>query len=177
MIITIGFVAFLISYAGVGAFRLWATKRNILDVPNARSSHVVPTPRGGGLVITAITLIGVWALADLLGFLPHWRILIAYTLGAALVANVSWLDDLRPLPSWIRFSAHSIAAACVVFGAGYYRDVTLPMAGNIQLGWAGPILTFIWIVALTNAYNFMDGIDGIAGGQAVTASLGWAVLG
>ncbi len=125
----------------------------------------------------AVTLVGVWVLASPLGLLPHWRLLLAYTLGAVLVANISWLDDLRPLPNWVRFAAHSLAAVCILATAGGFRQITIPLVGTVEFGWVGVVLTFIWIVALTNAYNFMDGIDGLAGGQAVTAGLGWAILG
>jgi UDP-N-acetylmuramyl pentapeptide phosphotransferase/UDP-N-acetylglucosamine-1-phosphate transferase len=164
------------SYCGVASLRVWAERRQILDVPNERSSHTRPTPRGGGLVIALVSTIGLllaWF------FYPAWPpvALAAYLLGAWLIAAVSWLDDLRSLPSRLRFAAHSLAAIFVILAFGYWRVVNVPLAGPVNLGWLGLPITFVWIVGLTNAYNFMDGIDGIAGGQAVVAGIGWVLLG
>jgi UDP-N-acetylmuramyl pentapeptide phosphotransferase/UDP-N-acetylglucosamine-1-phosphate transferase len=97
--------------------------------------------------------------------------------GAALIAVVSWLDDLRSLPNWVRFAAHSLGAVFAILGFGYWGSMDLPLLGAVPLGWLGLIITFLWIVGLTNAYNFMDGIDGIAAGQAIVAGLGWTILG
>ncbi len=177
LLVSVGCLAFMISYLGVGAFRMWAAKRQILDVPNARSSHTQPTPRGGGIVIVFVTLVGIWALAPVVQPGYGWLPLLAFTLAAVLIANISWLDDLHAMANSVKFLAHSVAAAGVLFGIGFFGSLELPYFGALHLGWAGPILTFLWIVGLTNAYNFMDGIDGIAGGQAVIAGLAWAAVG
>ncbi|HEY3476542.1 MAG TPA: hypothetical protein VGK56_18140, partial [Anaerolineales bacterium] len=60
---------------------------------------------------------------------------------------------------------------------GYFKVVTIPMLGEFQLGAVGIVITFLWIIGLTNAYNFMDGIDGMAGGVALSAGIGWMWLG
>jgi FlaA1/EpsC-like NDP-sugar epimerase/UDP-N-acetylmuramyl pentapeptide phosphotransferase/UDP-N-acetylglucosamine-1-phosphate transferase len=169
--------AFAATYLIVAGFRLWAEKRNILDVPNPRSAHRVPVPRGAGLAIAAVTVVGAWLALETQGPASLRSALLAYALGALLVASVSWLDDLRSLPTWVRFAVHCVAAVFVLFTVGSWRLVTLPLLGTVDLGWAGPVATFLWIVGLTNAYNFMDGADGLAGVQAVVAGLGWAVLG
>lgn len=171
--------------AGGSAFVAWAAlwyltaylrRRQVVDVPNARSSHKLPTPRGGGLVIVAVTLTG-WLAFGLVTAPDLWFGVLTCGAGAALVAVVSWLDDLQSLSNRVRFSAHSLAAVLAMVGLGYWPVVTLPWLGTVELGWLGLPLTFVWIVGLTNAYNFMDGIDGIAGVQAVAAGLGWAGLG
>ena len=77
----------------------------------------------------------------------------------------------------MRFAAHSLGAILIIVGFGYWKTVSVPIFDNLHLGWWGLPITFFWIVGLTNAFNFMDGIDGIAGGQGVVAGLGWAVLG
>jgi UDP-N-acetylmuramyl pentapeptide phosphotransferase/UDP-N-acetylglucosamine-1-phosphate transferase len=77
----------------------------------------------------------------------------------------------------VRFATHSLGAILIIVGFGYWKTVNVPIFDNLHLGWWGLPITFFWIVGLTNAYNFMDGIDGIAGGQGVVAGLGWAVLG
>ena len=171
-----GLAAFLLSYMGVAGVRRWAERRQLLDIPNERSSHVRPTPRGGGLVIVILSTAGI-IFAWLRDPTASPTALIAYLVGAWLIAGVSWLDDLRSLPNRVRFAAHSLGAVVVVLGVGYWGVVDLPLLGTVSLGWLGLIITLLWIVGLTNAYNFMDGIDGIAGGQAVVAGIGWAALG
>jgi UDP-N-acetylmuramyl pentapeptide phosphotransferase/UDP-N-acetylglucosamine-1-phosphate transferase len=150
--------------------------RRLLDVPNERSSHTRPTPRGGGLAIVLVTLAGwlAYALATAPG---SWRILAAYAVGAGLIAAVSWLDDWRPLPAGLRLGAHGLGAAVALWGLGFWDAVDLPLLGPLRLGWLGVPLTFVWVVGLTNAFNFMDGIDGIAGGQALVAGLALSCLG
>lgn len=169
-------LAFTLSYLGVIGLRRWAESRQILDIPGERSSHTQPTPRGGGLAIVVVTLAG-WLLYAWLGPAMFCLPLLASIAGAVLVAAVSWLDDLHTLPNRVRFAAHGVGAILVILGFGYWQTFSIPFFGPLYLGWLGIVITFLWIVGLTNAYNFMDGIDGIAGGQAVVAGLGWAVLG
>jgi UDP-N-acetylmuramyl pentapeptide phosphotransferase/UDP-N-acetylglucosamine-1-phosphate transferase len=147
-----------------------------IDIPNERSSHSRPTTRGGGVIIVVLTLGSLLALSLLWPALSLGAALI-YALGAALIAAVSWLDDLRSLSSRVRFGVHSVGALIALAGFGYWSRVTLPLIGELPLGWLGLPLTFFWIVGLTNAYNFMDGIDGIAGSQAVVGGLAWAAIG
>jgi UDP-N-acetylmuramyl pentapeptide phosphotransferase/UDP-N-acetylglucosamine-1-phosphate transferase len=173
----IALVSLPVTYLCVGRYRVWAEKRRILDLPNERSAHTRPVARGGGIAIAGVTLLGVWSVFWLAAAGNRWQALLAYTLGALLIATVSWLDDLRSLPNWARFAAHSLGAAVALAWVGYWNALNLPLLGSVPLGWFGTVVTFVWIVGLTNAYNFMDGIDGIAGAQAVIAGLGWALLG
>lgn len=176
---SMGFLWLLVvvaAYGGVALVRRWTTQR-LLDVPNERSSHSRPTPRGGGLPIVACTLVGLWGMYGTawldLPLLP----VLSYTLGALVVAAVSWGDDLWSLSNRVRFLAHAGGALLVLGGVGYGRQLTLPFVDVPELGWLGAGVAFFWIVGLTNAYNFMDGIDGIAGGQAVLAGVAWMGLG
>lgn len=164
---------FILSYFGVLVFRRWSLRREIFDVPNERSSHTAPTPRGGGLVIVLISLIfytiyTVFSKGDF-----SW----SYLFGAALIAFISWLDDVYNISFVWRFLVHSASALLVIFALGYFEIVYIPFYQNVEFGKLGAVLTFLWIVWLTNAYNFMDGIDGIAAMQAVTAGIGWLVVG
>jgi UDP-N-acetylmuramyl pentapeptide phosphotransferase/UDP-N-acetylglucosamine-1-phosphate transferase len=171
-----GLAAIVLSYLGVAVLIRWTERRQILDIPNERSSHTRPTPRGGGLAIVVVVL-GGWLVALSLSRGSWERTDLIYVIGAALIAAVSWLDDLRSLSNRARFGAHMLAALLVIGAFGYWTNMTVPVVGSLRLGLLGLPITFLWIVGLTNAYNFMDGIDGIAGGQAVVAGLGWAVLG
>lgn len=86
-------------------------------------------------------------------------------------------DDFHSLPISIRFTGHSLAAIISIAALGYWHIVSFPAIGQVHLGLLGLPLTFYWIIGLTNAYNFMDGIDGIAAGQATVAGLWWSVYG
>lgn len=165
----------ILSYLAVALIRSWALRSQVLDVPNERSSHTCPMPRGGGLAIVLVTLGGGLSYA-LLDPTTNRPALLAYVVGAILISVISWLDDLRSLPNLVRFAAHSLGAVFVIWGIGYWETVGVPFLGQVDPGLLGLPLTFLWIVGLTNAYNFMDGIDGIAGGQAVVTGLGWVVM-
>jgi len=164
---------FFISYFGVKIFRDWSLRRRILDLPNERSSHTLPTPRGGGLIIVAVCLIAYSLINFLYGNNFQW----SYLLGAVLIAVVSWIDDLSAVSFVWRFLIHSLAALIVILNLGYFDEIYIPFFKNANVGAVGAVLTFFWIVWVTNAYNFMDGIDGIAGTQAVTAGICWLLLG
>jgi UDP-N-acetylmuramyl pentapeptide phosphotransferase/UDP-N-acetylglucosamine-1-phosphate transferase len=164
----------LLSWLATYALRRSALRLKLVDMPGERSSHVQPTPRGGGLSFVVVSSVMIAVTAFLLGkfTLPGVPVLI---LGSQLVAFVSLADDRWHLPVYVRIGAHSIGALVLVLGAGWIREVALPWGGVLSLGWLGLPFTLIWIVGLTNAYNFMDGIDGLAGGQAVIAAgmLAW----
>lgn len=163
------FLVFL-SAAGVFLIRLYAQKRQMIDHPNARSSHFTPTPRGGGLAIVMIVLgVALWRSSGSgVGF--------EFILLAAVIAWLGWRDDIKPLSPRIRFFVQGLVAAVSIFRMGYFKVVAIPLAGDLELGWIGILITFFWIVGLTNAYNFMDGIDGMAGGVGVSGALGWMML-
>lgn len=167
--------AFAATCAAVGIFRKWAARRQILDIPNERSSHKKPVPRGGGLPLVAVCLsiYTIYTVYTTENFQP------GYLAGALLIALISWLDDLFSVSYGWRFSAHAAAALLAVGGVGYFEKISLPLVSEPQnLGAAaGILLTCGSIVWLTNAYNFMDGIDGIAGIQAASAGVGWLFVG
>jgi UDP-N-acetylmuramyl pentapeptide phosphotransferase/UDP-N-acetylglucosamine-1-phosphate transferase len=176
LLAALGLAALLFAYTGVALLRRWALQR-MLDVPNSRSSHTLPTPRGGGLAIVVCTLGGLWLAAFLLQPTPPLLLVASYSLGAILIAWVSWLDDLKSLSNRVRFGAHIAGALLVIGGIGYFHTLQAPLAPPVDIGWLGVLLAFFWLTGLTNVYNFMDGIDGLAGGQAVVAGLGWLALG
>lgn len=173
-LVSISIYTLLIAYTGVGNLRQWAEQR-LLALPNERSSHSRPTPSGGGVAIVLGTLLGVTIFLMLTRQLSlTWGILL---IGAALVAVISWLDDLYTMPSTIRIAIHGASALCVLMGVGAIQQLNLPLVGDLYLGWLGYGFTFFWIIALINGYNFMDGLDGLAGTQAVIAGLTWTGLG
>ena len=169
-------VTTLVSAVLVAHVRRWADRRRVVATPNERSLHNRPVPNGGGLVIVGLTLpaiVVVWGLC-LESVASTW---LPFVGGAGLIAAVSWLDDLRSVPAAIRLAVHLTAAALAVASFGPLVGLGLPGWGAVAFGSLGLPLSLLWIAGLTSAYNFMDGIDGIAAGQAITAGLGWAIVG
>lgn len=170
-VLTVVAAAFLV---GLAATRLAipVLTRRVLDVPNDRSSHTTPTPRGGGLGVMAGVLVG-WAGGILL--YPETSQATAVALLAALLLMiVSFLDDLKPRPASMRLLAQIAAVAIGLYalGHGAFRDL---LPGPFDLALTG----FLWLWFL-NLFNFMDGIDGLAGGEGVSVGFGLglaAVLG
>jgi UDP-N-acetylmuramyl pentapeptide phosphotransferase/UDP-N-acetylglucosamine-1-phosphate transferase len=166
----------LLSWIAVGAIRLVAQRFNVVDVPNGRSSHLVPVPLGGGLALVGIN-VSAWALFGSVNGAISPRHAVALMTGALLISAVSLWDDLGHVPYRIRLAIHGAAAMVFVVGYAPLQIVSLPVVGTFSLGIFGTILTLLWIVGLTNAYNFIDGIDGMVGGQAAAAGAGWIILG
>jgi Fuc2NAc and GlcNAc transferase len=154
--------------------RRLALRGSVLDIPNARSSHTAPTPRGGGLAIVLVTTAA-------LGILTVRGVVSASLMEALLgggcaVALVGFIDDRRPLPAVIRLGVHFAAALWALACLGGLP----PMQVGSQLlvtGWGGYLLGAVGIVWVLNLFNFMDGIDGLAASEALFIALGGAALG
>jgi len=153
--------------------RRYALHTNLLDMPNRRSSHTVPTPRGGGVAIV-LSCLAIIFVVGLLGLIEQ-RLMIA-TLGAgAMVAVLGFIDDRSSLSARWRFLGHLAAAVWVLWWMG--RVPPVPLFGQlVDLSYAGPVLCALYVVWMINLFNFMDGIDGIASVEAITTSLGGALL-
>jgi UDP-N-acetylmuramyl pentapeptide phosphotransferase/UDP-N-acetylglucosamine-1-phosphate transferase len=161
-------LVFLATVAGTRAILPYLIRRAVMDLPNERSSHTVPTPRGGGVAVMACVLLG-WLASSLLDASPPHLLLISGL--AALLALISWLDDRKGLGPLLRLL---VQAACV--GLGLYA---LP-PGPVLQGWlpfaldrAFAGLAWLWFL---NLYNFMDGIDGITGVETASLGIGIALL-
>jgi len=164
---------FLASWLGTWCCLKVALQHNILDHPNARSSHLVPTPRGGGLsVLVVFYLAGGYLVLSGNSVLPHAPGLAACGLG---VAMVGFVDDLVRLSALKRILIHFFSVFATVY-------VFLPEAAfsNCGLPWMAPsvmrFFSLFGIVWLLNLFNFMDGIDGIAGMETLSVALGAGTL-
>lgn len=164
-------VHFLIGLGGTWIARRYAVGRNLLDQPDERRNHAQPTPRGGGIaIVLALVAAGAWLLLRSLAPLPQLGTFLA---GLSLVAGVGLLDDHRPLSPWARIVVHALAAVLLAIGAWL-------ATGDVVLA----VVAFALAMTLTNIWNFMDGIDGLAASQAAlvavavaSASLGpWQAL-
>ena len=105
---------FAVACAGTWLARRYALHRDLLDHPGERSSHVVPTPRGGGIAIVVALLAACAWLAPRTPGPASW--LVATAIGLALVAGIGWIDDHRPLSPWLRLGVHALAAAVLATG-------------------------------------------------------------
>ncbi|MBM80593.1 MAG: glycosyl transferase [Planctomycetaceae bacterium] len=165
-------VAFLASCVATRALVRLLARLQLMDIPNTRSSHSTPTPRGGGLgILIGITAacVAAWALNLPL---PNRSIFF----GVAIVASLGFLDDvLGGIGILIRLLAQALAAYCAVYTLD---SPVLPLSSASEFSTtASLVLTLIWIVGVTNVYNFLDGIDGYAGFQGVIAGLAIAFVG
>jgi len=152
--------------------RRYSLARGLLDIPNERSSHTVPTPRGGGLAIVVVVLAGVGWLG-LAGYLPGPS--TAALLGGMLVAAIGWLDDRKGVPAPVRLAAHAVAAMWAVWWLKGLPSLVVGQ-GTANLGGFGTVLAAVAIVWAINLTNFMDGIDGLAAVEASTVALIGAAL-
>lgn len=175
-LVGVSVIASAFSYVGTIGLRRWAERRHMFDVPNQRSSHTKPIARGGGLVIVCLSLLGLFAVW-LRNPVWSWQKFAGFAVGSGLISGVSWVDDLKTLSNRIRFVFHALGAILAIQCFGYWNMASIPLLAGLWLDYLGVAVTFLWIVGLTNAYNFMDGIDGIASGQAVVAGLGWVIIG
>jgi UDP-N-acetylmuramyl pentapeptide phosphotransferase/UDP-N-acetylglucosamine-1-phosphate transferase len=168
------FVAGLLAVAAVSscatAVVLRLLRRHaILDHPNQRSSHAVATPVGGGLAVVPVVLVA-WLMVDAAVGKPDETIFVIVC--AAFLAAVSWIDDVRGLPAGLRFGAQLLAVLVVL--------TVSPAASSGLSGWlpapveaAAAGLIWLWFI---NAFNFMDGIDGLAGTETASIGIGVAVV-
>ncbi|MFH0910635.1 MAG: glycosyltransferase family 4 protein [Planctomycetota bacterium] len=159
---------FFTAFVLTGLTRHYAIRKRLFDLPNERSSHTTPTPRGGGF---SILLIFCFAVSFLVGWGEIGSDLFsALVIGSGLVGGIGFWDDHAPLaPRW-RILVHTLAAAWGLYCLGGFPPLDLGFA-VLSLGWVGNLLALLGMVWLINLYNFMDGIDGIAGAEAVFASI------
>lgn len=144
----------------------------MLDHPNERSLHARPTPRTGGLAICAALLLG-WLVSTVL--YTQTVVPAQMVWGAAIIAGISILDDRFGLSQLLRFVAQLGAAVVLISGYFVIQGEILPgMPVSVLFATALTPLLTLW---LTNLYNFMDGMDGFAGGMAVIGFGALAVLG
>jgi len=156
---------FVISTLLSGVIRQIALMRGVLDVPNSRSSHASPTPRGGGLAIVVTVLLAI-AVMYLRGAVPS-GVAAALLVGGPIVALTGFIDDLRSVSATARLAVQFTAFSWCVWSLGSMPPINIGIA-VVNLGIAGSIAAVIFLVWFLNLYNFMDGIDGIASVEAIS---------
>ncbi len=153
---------FLSALVTAGA-RRYALRRNLLDHPGGRRSHVVATPRGGGIAIVTVLLL---ACAVAVFIWPDLALYPAvFALGLLMVAGIGWWDDHRPRPALARLAVHAVASLLLAW-----------IAWRAGAGLVHVVLVALFAVSLVNIWNFMDGINGLAVTQAILVAVGLALL-
>ena len=163
----------VMSWAFTGLLRHYALAKSLIDIPNQRSSHSIPTPRGGGLAIV-LTMLAILPVFAWLGWLPL-GVTIGFGGAGGLVALVGFLDDHGHVRARWRLLAHFLAAAWGLYWLGGFPTINV-FGFYLNLGWFGNVLSAIYLVWLLNLYNFMDGIDGIASIEAITVCFGGILM-
>lgn len=163
----------VVSWILTGLLYRYALAKNLIDMPNERSSHSVPTPRGGGVAIVASFLVGLLILNGL-----DWLytpVCLALSGAGCAVAATGFLDDHGHIAARWRLLAHFGAAAWGLYWLGGFPPFAV-FGYVLDFGALGYAVGTVYLVWLLNLYNFMDGIDGLAGMEAITACCGAALL-
>lgn len=157
-------LSFVLSTIVTWFLYLFARRRGVVDIPNERSSHTTPTPRGGGASFVIVWLLIVAGLFAT-GHVPY-ELLILFVPGGLLVAGAGILDDIYGLSNTLRIFAHCLCAVAVLYSIGGWPEFAYG-AGVINWGFAGSVLGVLGIVWSINLFNFMDGIDAFASIEAI----------
>ena len=166
-------LAFVAALALVSAMVVAAMmSARLIDTPDARKAHTRPTPKGGGVGVVVAFMLGITVLY---GYADFSRLADGYfrgvILASFLIAVVAFLDDLRDWPFVVKLAAQLLAAGAAVASGLYVRTLNVPYVGAVDLGWLGAALTLAWLLFVTNAMNFIDGLNGLAAGTTLVACL------
>jgi UDP-GlcNAc:undecaprenyl-phosphate/decaprenyl-phosphate GlcNAc-1-phosphate transferase len=167
----LGFAALLILLSAA-IVRLMIAVR-VMDTPEARKAHDKPTPKGGGVGIVVTFLIGIAVLYHFAEFArladPYFRGVIE---ASVAIAAVAFLDDLFDWPFTVKLGTQLLAALVAIGSGLYVAGFPFPVyIGSLPEPWLGLAVTLVWILFTTNAMNFIDGLNGLAGGVALIACL------
>lgn len=164
--------------AGSSLFLTWLLRRyalatSLIDTPNARSSHTIPTPRGGGvaIVLSFLTAVPILAFAGQIPWSWAWALLGT----GAVIAVLGFMDDHGHIPARWRLLGHFAGAVWALFFLDGFAPIHI-FGSVVDLGWFGHFFAVLYLVWLLNLYNFMDGIDGIASVEALCVCLGMCAI-
>jgi UDP-GlcNAc:undecaprenyl-phosphate/decaprenyl-phosphate GlcNAc-1-phosphate transferase len=183
-LVAVGALALIVSSAMTPLVLSLSHRRSWYDIPNARKIHTNLIPRLGGIAIFwgfVLAAVLVPLLLPLVFGGSRWlawepRLLFPLA-GMVLIHGMGLTDDFHNLRAELKFTLQLVAAACVTAGGFLISGVSLPGLGEISFGIASYPLTVLWIVALSNAINLVDGVDGLAGGIAGLTALSLGLIG
>jgi len=172
-------LVFGLSLAIISAFVTWMMLYvvKIIDHPNERSSHTIAVPKSGGIAIVitfSIGMLGIYLFtADNVSQHSYF---FSFVFCSLFIAAISLYDDIKNKSVKFKFYSQIFAVVLALWSGIVINEIALPGIGYTQLGWFGYLISFIWILGLTNAYNFMDGLDGLMGGITIIATLFFMVI-
>ncbi len=151
-----------------------------VDAPSGRKVHVRPIPCIGGVAIY-LAFFGPFLGAlfysnDLIGRILAEPAVLWLSCGATLVSIVGLADDIFPLHALVKFAVQAVAACLAYHGGICISQLQLPGVVSLDLGWFGLPVTILWFLLITNAFNLIDGLDGLAAGVCFFASLVLLIL-
>jgi UDP-GlcNAc:undecaprenyl-phosphate/decaprenyl-phosphate GlcNAc-1-phosphate transferase len=153
-----------------------AVRLKLYDYPDERKQHARPVPRvGGAALFIVIALVSILYIAIngriRPSFLFNHKYWIALAGGATVVFLLGLYDDVKASTIWVKFTFQLLAALIpILFGGVLIREIGIPFAGLVRVGWLAYPITILWIVGVTNAFNLIDGLDGLAGGLGLLAT-------
>ena len=167
-------ITFAIVLAIISYLITWVMchKVRIMDQINKRSSHDKIVPRAGGIAIVITFFIGMMAIyffGD--DTLIKQEYMQGFIFSSLLIAAVSFYDDMKSKSVAFKLILQLLATLVVLWSGIVLDKISLPFIGNIDLELSGYLLSLLWIIGLANAYNFMDGLDGLVGGVTVIAGI------
>jgi len=172
--IILAFALFLVSAFITRQLVVNSHRFSKMDIPNERSSHLTPTPRGGGIAFVATSITGFLLL--LLNSELDRADLLALCCAGAIVAIAGHLDDRQKISgATIRLGFHALGAIILIAGIGFPSQISL-LDQTVNTGVIGSILGVLYLVWLLNLFNFMDGTDGIAASEAIFVCVAGAIL-
>jgi len=172
----LGLAVFVATAVFVDLMVLLASRWRLVDLPNRRSAHALPTARGGGVAIVLFSVLATLTLV--LRYPPSsWEIILGVLVPCVVIACVGVIDDIQPLRAILRLAIQLGVAAWMITVLGPIQSIAIPGFDALSLGPFAWPLTVLWIVGMINAFNFMDGADGMAGLGAVVAGTCVAAIG
>ena len=155
-------ISLVINVVGIKAIIPILISKKFIDLPNQRSSHSIPTPKGAGIIIVLSFILMYHLLLDLNDYF--------FSISILFLAIISLINDLKQLPAIIRFLSHILATCILLFFWPYMREIYI--LSSLIPPWVENTLIFILILWFINLFNFMDGIDGISGTQCIILGIG-----
>jgi len=172
----VAILVFVVTAVLVDLMIVLASRWRLVDLPNRRSAHALPTARGGGVAIVLLTTLA--AVAVVLRWPPDaFKVVCGVILPCLAIAAMGVVDDIRPIDAKLRLAIQVAVAAVMTAVLGPIRSMAIPGLPVLEFGAAAWPLTILWIVGMTNAFNFMDGSDGMAATSAVVGGVGLTAIG
>ncbi len=156
--------------------RAYCLDRGFVDNPGERKIHKEPIPRLGGVAIWLGTILTFWIIVALMGRYPSGNCLSGILIGGSLMFLLGLVDDIYNLPAKFKFFVQIGAALIAVLLGVKIEEIWNPFGSPISLGVFSIPITTLWIVALSNAMNFIDGVDGLAGAVSTISAVSFAVI-